>query len=48
MAHAAMLGKQEIIENGETEKIIEGLKGILSDLESGKLQFSEEVVSNKL
>lgn len=42
MAHAAMLGKQEIIENGETEKIIEGLKGILSDLESGKLQFSEE------
>jgi len=31
-----------IIENGETEKIIEGLKGILSDLESGKLQFSEE------
>ena len=42
MAHAAMLGKQGIIENGETEKIIEGLKGILSDLESGKLQFSEE------
>ncbi len=35
-------GKQGIIENGETEKIIEGLKGILSDLESGKLQFSEE------
>lgn len=42
MAHAAMLGKQGIIENGETEKIIEGLKGILSDLESGTLQFSEE------
>ena len=42
MAHAAMLGKQGIIENGEAGKIIEGLKGILSDLESGKLHFSEE------
>lgn len=39
MAHARMLGECNIIEKSESEKIIEGLKGILSDLESGKLSF---------
>ena len=39
IAHARMLGKCGIIEMSESEKIIEGLKGILSDLESGALEF---------
>jgi len=39
IAHATMLAKQGIIENGEAEAIIEGLTGILSDIESGELEF---------
>lgn len=39
MAHAAMLAKQGIIEENEADTLIEGLEGILADLESGKLQF---------
>ena len=39
IAHAKMLGETGIIENSESDKIIEGLKGILSDLESGALSF---------
>ncbi|MBO5136735.1 MAG: argininosuccinate lyase [Clostridia bacterium] len=39
MSHALMLGKCGIIGEDEAEKIIEGLKGILADLESGKLEF---------
>ncbi|MBO5505939.1 MAG: argininosuccinate lyase, partial [Clostridia bacterium] len=39
MSHALMLGKCGIIGKDEAEKIIEGLKGILADLESGKLEF---------
>ena len=42
IAHAAMLGKQGIIEEHEAEKIIEGLKAILADIEAGKVEFSEE------
>ena len=40
MAHAAMLGKQGIIEEHEAEKIIEGLKVILADIEAGQVEFS--------
>ena len=40
MAHAAMLGKQGIIEAHEAEKIIEGLKVILADIEAGQVEFS--------
>ena len=40
MAHAAMLGKQGIIEEHEAEKIVEGLKGILKDIEEGNVEFS--------
>ena len=40
MAHAAMLGKQGIIEEHEAEKIIEGLKAILADIEDDKVEFS--------
>ncbi len=39
IAHATMLGKCGIITNEESEKIIDGLKTILNDLESGKLEF---------
>lgn len=42
IAHAAMLGRQGIIEEHEAEKIIEGLKAILADIEAGKVEFSLE------
>ena len=40
IAHATMLGKQGIIEEHEAEKIVEGLKDILKDIEDGKVEFS--------
>ena len=40
IAHATMLGKQGIIEEHEAEKIVEGLKGILKDIEEGNVEFS--------
>ncbi len=39
IAHATMLGDTGIIDKGESEKIVEGLNGILADIESGKLLF---------
>ena len=39
MAHAAMLGAKNIISQKEAEVLIDGLQGILDDLESGALQF---------
>ena len=39
MAHAAMLGAQGIIAQREAEQLIDGLQGILDDLDSGKLAF---------
>ena len=39
IAHATMLGKCGIIELSESEAIIAGLKEILADIESGKLEF---------
>jgi argininosuccinate lyase len=39
IAHARMLGKTGIIGAEDSEKIIEGLKGILADLESGRLEI---------
>ncbi|MBR2319396.1 MAG: argininosuccinate lyase [Clostridia bacterium] len=39
MAHAAMLGAQGIIAQSEAETLIDGLQGILDDLDSGKLAF---------
>ena len=39
MAHAAMLGAKGIISHEDSEKIIEGLCGILSDIEAGKLSI---------
>ena len=37
MAHAAMLGARNIITNEEADTLIEGLEGILADIDSGKL-----------
>lgn len=42
MAHAAMLGAQGIIEKSESEAIIDGLSGILEDIDSGKLSIDME------
>lgn len=39
MAHAQMLGDCGIISKEDSEKLIEGLKGILNDIESGALEF---------
>ncbi len=39
MAHAAMLGARGIITEAESATLIDGLEGILSDLESGALAF---------
>ena len=40
MAHAAMLGRQGIIEQSEAEAIIAGLKAILADVDAGAVEFS--------
>ena len=58
MAHAAMLGRTGIIAPDETDRIIDGLAGILDDLESGTLQidpgaedihmFVEQVLTDRL
>lgn len=40
IAHARMLGHQGIISEAESEQIRQGLKGILADIESGKLELA--------
>ena len=40
IAHAGMLGKQGIIDQSEADKIIDGLKTILADIEAGQVEFS--------
>lgn len=42
MAHAAMLGRQGIIPLEESGKIIDGLKGILKEIETGGISFTSE------
>ena len=39
IAHATMLGKQNIIDKSESEKIVSSLEGIAADLESGRLEI---------
>ena len=41
IAHAKMLGKQEIIEKEESKKIIKELKNILKDINNKKLEINE-------
>ena len=58
IAHAAMLGDTGIIEKSESEKIVEGLTGILNDIDGGKLlidpnaedihMFVEQVLTERL
>ena len=58
MAHASMLGAKNIISQKDAELIIDGLEGILSDLESGKLaidysaedihMFIEQVLTDRI
>ncbi len=42
IAHAQMLGKQGIIDQAEADKIVDGLKSILEDIENGRVEFSTE------
>ena len=41
-AHVTMLAKQGIVSEEDKEAILEGLKGIEEDIESGKLEFTKE------
>ena len=42
IAQETMLGKQGIVSSEDQEAIVSGLKGILADLDSGKLKFTKE------
>lgn len=42
MAHVRMLEKQQILTDQERDQILEGLTGILADVESGALQITSE------
>ena len=42
IAHATMLGEENIIPPEDAKKIVEGLKGILADAREGKIQWSTE------
>ena len=58
MAHAAMLASRHIITDADAEALIEGLAGILADIESGKLaidmscedihMFVEQVLTERI
>ena len=39
IAHATMLGKQDIIPKADADKIVHELKNILADIEAGKVEF---------
>ncbi len=41
IAHATMLGRQGIIPKEDAVKIVDGLISILSDIEAGKIEFTE-------
>ena len=42
IAHVTMLAKQGIVSEEDKEAILKGLKGILEDIQSGKLEFTKE------
>ena len=42
IAHATMLGEQEIIPQADADKIVAGLHDVLADIEAGKVAFSVE------
>ncbi len=41
MAHAHMLAKQGVLKQDDADKIVEGLKAILKDIESGTVELAE-------
>ena len=41
MAHAKMLGKTDIIDAADSDKIVSGLAAILEDIDAGRIVFSE-------
>src|SRR2546421_10475670 len=43
IAHATMLAKVGLINDGERDKIVEGLKSIERDIEAGNFQFDESL-----
>src|SRR4051812_47993496 len=43
IAHATMLAKVGLINDGERDKIVEGLKSIEKDIEAGSFQFDESL-----
>ena len=42
IAHVMMLAKQGILTDADKEKIVEGLEGILDDIEKGRLEISDK------
>ena len=42
IAHVMMIDKQEILTEAEKQQIIEGLEGILDDVEKGKLEITDK------
>ncbi|MFA5115418.1 MAG: argininosuccinate lyase [Candidatus Omnitrophota bacterium] len=49
IAHARMLGRKKIITAGESRRIVNGLRSILKDIDSGRFRFnprSEDIHSN--
>ena len=42
IAHVMMLARQGILTDAEKEKIVEGLEGILGDVENGRLEITEQ------
>ena len=48
MAHAAMLGAQGIIGEDEAAQLIDGLQGILDDLQSGALEIDLTCIDTSL
>ena len=48
IAHVTMLAKQGILKEEEKTQIIDGLNGILSDVEEGKLELLKSMIQKKL
>ena len=42
IAHVMMLARQGILTDAEKEKIVEGLEGILGDVENGRLEITDQ------
>ncbi|MBO8129878.1 MAG: argininosuccinate lyase [Peptococcaceae bacterium] len=43
IAHARMLGRTGIISQEEAQKIIDGLRAVLEDIETGKVEFTPDI-----